>query len=114
MQEDKNLKQILIKFAGEDTSADFTNRVMKEVETAASQKQNISFLKRRPLQIVLFLFGSICLLLLIACDFTQPFELPFRFALQLSQSYYLQAIDFLIIFWMVMLANRLWSRRQLS
>ena len=112
MNEDKNLKEILMNFTVQETSAGFTNDIMKRVEATVTASQNVPVIKQKPLQKLMIAFGVICILLFALCIFIQPVKLPFHFNIILLLSYCMQVIYFLIVFWLVMLVNQLWNRKR--
>ncbi len=111
MQEDKKLKELLIKYAVEETSEDFTGNVMQRIELmAAAKTHTTSLVKYNLLKILLIAFLSICVVLLILSIFIKGVQLPFYFSLKLPAVYFSQIVFFLIAFWLVMLINLFWNK----
>ncbi|TKK66403.1 hypothetical protein FC093_17680 [Ilyomonas limi] len=105
MQEDKQLKELLTKWAVQHPSAGFTSQVMQQVTSAYTSNANTPPLyKQRLLKIVFGLFVIVCIVLLIL-SFTTPATLLFRFNVKLPASYFSQGFSFLITFWIVMFLN---------
>jgi len=105
MQEDKNLKELLMKWGVESPSADFTSQVMQRITSASVANSYTSpLLKQRLLQILFGVFILVCIALLVLC-FTTPITLPFQSKVTLSAKYFSQSLSFLIAFWIVMLLN---------
>lgn len=103
MQEDKDLKDLLMKWAVECPSADFTSRVMQRVASASvTNPHTAPLLKQRLPQIVAGIFLLICIALLALC-ITTPVLLPFQFTVSVPARYLSQGFSFLVAFWVVML-----------
>ena len=65
MQEDKNLKELLVKYTVKETSADFIMNVMLRIESAnAARPYQTSLLKHKLLQILMVAFVLVCIVLL--------------------------------------------------
>jgi hypothetical protein len=105
MQEDKNLKELLMKWAVENPSATFTSHVMQRITaTSVANSHPAPLLKQRLLQVLLGVFILVCIALLIL-SFTTPVSLPFQFTIKFPAKYLSQGFYFLIAFWVVMLFN---------
>lgn len=110
MQDDKELKELLMKWAVESPSADFTSHVMQRVTPAyTSNLHTQPLLKQRVPRILLYVFMLVCIALFTLC-FTTPFSLPFQFTVELPAKYFSQSFYFLIAFWVVMLSNLVLKR----
>jgi len=105
MQEDKDLKELLMKWGVENPSADFTSHVMQRITSAyVTNSHTVPLLKQRIMQVLLGVFILVCIALLALC-FTTPLALPFQFSVELPARYISQGFSFLIAFWLVMLLN---------
>jgi hypothetical protein len=110
MQEDKKLKELLMKHAAEQTSPDFTNRVMQRVQTRnAASIPGLSLFKQKSLRIMIVAFLLVFFILLVLSISMQPVKLPFYFSVKLPAEYFSEIISFLIAFWVVMIINQLWN-----
>src|SRR4051794_18682382 len=110
MQEDKDLKALLMKWGIENPSADFTSHVMKRITSASVANSHTSpLLKQRLLRILFVVFILVCMALLALC-LTTPSFLPFQFTIELPVKYFTQGFSFLIAFWVVMLLNLILKR----
>src|SRR2546423_9723215 len=97
MQEDKKLKELLMKYAVEETPKDFTATVMQRIELmAAAKRHTTSLVKYNLLKILLITFLLVCVALLILSVFIKGVQLPFYFSLKLSAEYFSQVVFFLI------------------
>src|SRR3954464_8332635 len=105
MQDDKELKKLLMKWAVENTAADFTSHVMQRVTSASAAYARTSTLHKQRLPQILFgVFILVCIVLLILC-ITTPAAIPFQFTIKLPAKYFSQGFSFLIVFWVVMFFN---------
>jgi hypothetical protein len=112
MQEDKRLKDLLVKYAVEETSENFTSTVMQRIELM-SAKTYIPLLKQNPLKILIVAFLLVCTgLLVISIFMYDSFQLPFYFSIMFPAKYFSQIIFFLIAFWVVMFINHFWNKKQ--
>jgi hypothetical protein len=111
MQEDKKLKELLMKYAVEETPGDFNATVMQRIKLmAAAKTHTTSLVKYKLLKILLTAFLSICVVLLILSIFIKGVQLPFYFSLKLPAEYFSQVVFFLIAFWLVMSINLFWNK----
>lgn len=111
MQEDKKLQSLLTKYAIQEPSTTFDDKVMQLVE--ASKTTRPVFLISRMLLHTLFgVFITVSILLfLTAAFFIQPQLLPVHFYMPLSLNVYMQLFSFLAAFWIVMLINLWWNKQ---
>ena len=110
MQEDKELKDLLMKWAVENPSADFTSHVMQRITSASVANAHTQpLLNQRVLRILLWVFILTCILLLTLC-FTTLISLPFQPTIVLPVKYFSQGFSFLFAFWVVMLFNLISKR----
>jgi hypothetical protein len=111
MQEDKKLKELLMKYAVEETPENFTDTVMQRIEAMAAVKTHtISLAKNKFLKILLIAFVLVCAVLLILSIFKKGVQLPIYFSLKLPAEYFFQVVFFLIAFWVVMFINLFWNK----
>jgi hypothetical protein len=105
MQEDKNLKELLMKWGVEHPSADFTSQVMQRITAASiANAHTASLLRQRLLQVLLGVFILVCIVLLVLC-FTASAAFPFQLIVSLPAKYLSQGFSFIIAFWVVMFLN---------
>ena len=113
MKEDKHLKELLQHNLMEETSAGFTESLMQQINVAsASMAYTHSLWQDKLFKIIAasFIFISILLLLL-----NIPFKkiaLSFDLKLALPSDFSFQIIQFLLVFWIVMIANQVLLRRK--
>jgi hypothetical protein len=111
MQEDKKLKELLIKYAVEETPKDFTGNVMRRIQLmAAAKTHTTSLVKYKLLKILLIAFLLVCAVLFILSIFIKDIQLPFYFSIKLPTTYFSQVVFFLIAFWLVILINLFWNK----
>ena len=108
MQEDKKLKELLIKHAAEETLPDFTSVVMRRVESIATMPAT-TLVKQKSLRILVAAFLLVFVALLVLSISMQPVKLPFYFSVKLPVEYFSEIISFLIAFWVVMIISRVWN-----
>ena len=71
MQEDKKLKELLIKYAVEETPENFTGTIMQRIELmAAAKKHTTPFVNYKLLKILLIAFFLVCAVLFMLSIFT--------------------------------------------
>jgi len=110
MQEDKELKELLMKWAEERPSADFTSHVMQRITSAYTPGLYTQpLLKQRLPKILLAAFLFVCIVLITICA-TTPITLPFQLTIDLPAKYYSQGFYFLVAFWVVMFFNLISKR----
>ncbi len=115
MQEDKKLKELLIKHAMEETFADFTNTVMQRIQSAAAAKAYAKpLLKQKLPKTLIVAFILVCIVLIALSIFMQDAQLPFLFSVKLTAKYFSQIISFLIAFWVIMLINQLVNMKKVQ
>jgi hypothetical protein len=111
MQKDKKLDELLKQHAIEETSADFTAGVMDKISAMQTLKHNTaSILQTGPAKILLVVFAFVCIVLLVLSVTMHPFIPSIKINV-LPSSYTTQLIYFIISFWIVMLANLWWKKR---
>ncbi len=111
MQKDKKLNELLMQHAMEETGADFTAGVMNEIEALQTPKPYVVPMFQGALaKILIGIFAFACMALLIVTFVAHPFEPEINFNI-LSPSYTMQLIYFFTAFWLVMLANLWWNKR---
>ena len=106
--EDKELKELLTKWAVQQPSAHFTSQVMERITSTYSFKTSLPY-KQKVLQILCGVFILVFVALLTLC-FTTPVAMPFQFNVKLPDKYLIQGFSFLITFWVVMLLNLTFKR----
>lgn len=110
MQEDKKLQSLLNKYAMQEPSEGFDEQVMQLIE-ASTVKHPASILNPILLRVLMGVFITALLLLLLATFFIQPASLPVHFNISLPQNVYMQVFSFFAAFWVVMLVNLWWNKR---
>ena len=115
MKEDKHLKELLQHNLIEETSVGFTESLMQRINVAsAAEEYTRSLWQDKLFKIIAatFIFISILLLLL-----NIPFgkiALSFDWKLSLPSAFSLPIIQFLLVFWIVMIVNKVFSGRRLK
>ena len=113
MQEDKKLKELLMKYAVEEAPENFTGAVMQQIESmAAAKTHTASSVKYNLLKVLFIAFFLVCAVLFILSIFIKGMQLPIYFSLKLRAEYFSQVVFFLISFWIVMLINLFWNKLQ--
>ena len=113
MKEDKHLKELLQHNLMEETSEGFTDSLVQRINLAsASRAYTRSLWQDKVFKMIAasFIFISILLLLL-----NIPFEkidMFFDWKLVFPSAFSLQIIQFLLVFWIVMTANKVVSARK--
>ena len=110
MQEDKKLKSLLTKYAMQEPSTEFDDKVMQLIE-ASKTTGPVFLISRILLHILPGVFIAVSILLFLTTFFMQPQSLPVHFYLPLSLNVYRQLFSFLAAFWIVMLINLWWYKQ---
>ena len=107
MQEDKVLKELLQNSLAEETSDGFTDGLMHRINIAsASASYTHSIWQARLFKIIAATFIFISILLLLLSIPLQKITLSFDWKLELPSALSLQIIQFLLVFWIVMIVNQ--------
>jgi len=110
MQEDKNLKSLLSKYAMQEPSEEFDNNIMQLIEK--SKLTQPSFLiNRLLLRVLAALFAIISIALVATSIFAKPKTYPINFSISFSPDLYKQLFSFIVAFWIVMFIN-LWCNKR--
>ena len=113
MKEDKSLKELLQNNLMEETSAGFTERSMQRINmVSASEAYTHSIWQDKLFKIIAATFISISILLLLLNIPFQKITLSFDWKLALPSALSLQIIQFLLVFWIVMIVNQVHSERK--
>ena len=114
MKEDKHLKELLQNNLIEETSADFTERLMERINVAsASEAYTRSLWQDKLLKIIAATFIFISILLLVLNIPFRKITLSFDWKMEFPSALSLQIIQFLLVFWLVMIVNKvLFARKQ--
>ena len=110
MQEDKKLKELLIKYAVEETPEDFTGNVMQRIKLITAKKYTTASIKYSLLKILIIVFLLVSAVLFMVSIFIKNMQLPFYLSIKFPAEYFSQIIFFLIAFWFVMLINLFWNK----
>jgi hypothetical protein len=110
MEKDKNLQSILTKYALQQTSEGFEEKIMQRI-TELKTRPATSLIDRMLLRTLLIIFFVVMLVLLIAAFFVQPKSLFIPVSISVSPGIYTQLFSFLAAFWIVMLINLWWNKR---
>ncbi len=107
MQEDKNLKEMLLKWGVEETSPGFTATVMNSIEAASATKQyKQPLLNNKLKQIFVLAFLFLSLALFAISIYMKPADLPFVLSIpKIKFEYFTNTLTFLLIFWIFMISN---------
>lgn len=113
IEKDKKLQELLKQLAMEETPADFAQNVMYRIEAAATaKKRELPLLKTKLIQALAGVFVLVFATLLAVCISNQPIAFPFHFTLELPSNYTTQITSFLLVFWVVMLSNQLYQKKE--
>jgi len=113
MQEDKVLKELLQNSLAEETSDGFTDGLMHRINIAsASAAYTHSIWQARLFKIIAATFIFISILLLLLSIPLQKITLSFDWKLELPSALSLQIIQFLLVFWIVMIVNQVVTGRK--
>lgn len=113
MKEDKHLKELLQKNLVEETSAGFTENLMQRINIAsASGAYTRSIWQDKLFKIIAATFISISILLLLLNIPFKKITMSFDWKLELPSALSLQLIQFLLVFWIVMILNQVLSARK--
>ena len=107
MKQDQLLKELLQNNLMEDTSAGFTDGIMRRINMASSSASYTrSIWQDKFFKIIATAFIFISVLLLIMTLPLKNIALSFDWHLELPPALSLQLIQFLLVFWIVMLVNQ--------
>jgi hypothetical protein len=113
MKEDQLLKELLQNNLMEETSAGFTDGLMQRINIASSSASYTrSIWQDKFLKIIAAAFIFVSVLLLLMTLPLKKITLSFDWKLELPPALSLQLIQFLLVFWTVMLVNQLVVRRK--
>lgn len=113
MKEDQLLKQLLQNNLIEETSADFTDVLMQRINIASSSASYTrSIWQDKFFKIIAASFILVSVLLLLMTLPLKKITLSFDWNLELPAALSLQLIQFLLVFWIVMLANQVVMKRK--
>lgn len=110
MQEDKKLQSLLSKYAVQQASQDFSEKVMQRIE-AVKESKPILLISSAWLRMLLYIFITVVIALLILAFFIQPHMLAVRFSVPVSIDMYRQLFSFFAAFWFVMFINLFLNKR---
>ena len=106
MKEDKDLKELLQHNLMEETSLGFTDGLMQRINVAsASEAYTRSLWQDKLFKIIAASFIFISILLLLLNIPFRKIALSFDWKLELPSAFSLQIIQFLLVFWIVMIVN---------
>lgn len=113
MKEDKYLKELLQNNLVEETSADFMDKLMQRIElNSVVNEYTNSLWQDKFFKTIAATFIIISLLLLFLNLPLEKIKLSFEWKLELPSTLPLQIIQFLLVFWIVMIMNQLFLRRR--
>lgn len=113
MKEDKHLKELLQNNLVEETSAGFTESLMQRINMAsASGAYTRSLWQDKLFKVIAATFFSISIVLLSLNIPLQKIAISFDWKLELPSALSLQMIQFLLVFWIVMIVNQVLSARK--
>jgi hypothetical protein len=113
MKEDKHLKELLQNNLVEETSAGFTESLMQRINVvAASEAYTRSLRHDKLFKAIAATFIFISILLLILNIPMQKMTISFDWKLALPSAFSWQIIQFLLVFWIVMIVNKVLSGRR--
>jgi hypothetical protein len=110
MEKDKELQSLLTKYALQEPSEKFNERVMHLI-TKPGTKHITSLTSGLLQRVLLIIFITVTIALLITSFFIQPKTLITPLSISLPANIYKQLFSFLGAFWVVMLVNLRWNKR---
>ena len=111
MQEDKKLHSLLTQYAMKEPSAEFDENVM-QIVAKSKTSQATSFTERSLQRLLLIIFVITAAALLITAFFFQPQKLLAYISFSVPADVYKQLFSFLAVFWIVMLINFWWNKKE--
>lgn len=115
MKEDQLLKELLQNNLMEETSAGFTDGLMQRINIASSSASYTrSIWQDKFFKIIAVTFIFISILLLFMTIPLKKITVSFDWNLELPPALSLQLIQFLLVFWTVMIVNQVIVRRKLG
>ena len=113
MKDDKSLKELLQHNLMEETSSGFTESLMQRINVAsAAGEYTRSLWQDKLFKIIAATFIFISILLLILNIPFKKITISFDWKLELPSASSLQIIQFLLVFWIVMIVNQVLSERK--
>jgi len=113
MKEDELLKELLQNNLMEETSAGFTDGLMQRINIASSSTSYTRSIRQdKFFKIIAATFIFISILLLLMTLPLKKIDLSFDWNLELPPALSLQLIQFLLVFWTVMIVNQVIVRRK--
>ena len=113
MKEDRDLKELLQNNLMEETSGGFTESVMQRINVASvSAAYTRSLWQDKLFRVLAVAFISISILLLLLNLPLQKISVSFEWHPELPSAFSLQIIQFLLVFWIVMIASKVVSARK--
>jgi hypothetical protein len=109
MQKDKKLQSLLTKYAIQEPSAAFDDKVMQLIKPVKTT-QPVFLIGRIWLRILLCVFIIASIVLFLIALFMHPQSLPVHFYIPIPLKLYTQLFSFLVAFWIVMLTNLWWNK----
>lgn len=110
MEEEKKIQSLLTSYAIQEPSAGFEDKVMQLI--IASEKISATpLISSRLKRLLLIIFSIVVVVLVITSFFLDPKILTLHIS-TLSTNAYRQLITFFIVFWMVMIINIWWNKRE--
>jgi hypothetical protein len=110
MQEDKKLHSLLTRYAMKEPSARFDESVMQMI-TKSKITHATSFTGHSLQRLLIITFMITTAALLITAFFFQPQKLLAYISFSVPVNVYKQLFSFLAVFWIVMLINFWWNKK---
>jgi hypothetical protein len=113
MNDDKDFRELLLRHAVEETSADFTEKTMGKIYgIRAGSYANQPFIKHAIKLAYTVIFVVVVLALIALSTFIKPTDLPYDVRLPLIRiEHFYNTLYFIISFWLLMLINYYYERR---
>lgn len=113
MKEDKDLKELLQNNLIEETSADFTKKLMQRIKvTSVVNEYTHSLWQDKVFKTIAAAFIIVSMLLLLLNMPLKKLAMSFYWKLEIPSALSLQIIQFLLAFWVVMIINQVLLRRK--
>jgi hypothetical protein len=111
MEEDKKIQSLLTKYAVQEPSAGFEDKVMQLI-TASEKTPVTPFISSLLNRLLLTLFLIVTVALLVTSFFLDPKILMLHISIITAPDVYRQLFTFFAVFWIVMLVNTWWNKRK--
>ena len=110
MEEDKKIRSLLTSYAIQEPSAGFEDKVMQLI-TASEKIPTTPLINDLVRRLLLIIFSIVVVALLVTSFFLDPKILVLHISIPAMSNVYRQLFAFFVVFWIVMLVNIWWNKR---